>query len=108
MSGKKPVKPKPERGSKGVKPNGKPIIGNESTQFKKGQSGNPLGARLHDPEIKKLRQLTQNELKKVANMVVFGDYQELMKIAKSPKGSVLQVMLASVVTRIIAKGDMSA
>jgi hypothetical protein len=74
--------------------------------YKKGQSGNPNG-RPHDPpELKKLKNLTKAELVDVGNMVVKGDFEALKRLAKNPKATVLQRMLAAVAQKVIEKGDM--
>lgn len=77
-------------------------------QFKPGQSGNPQGARLHDPELRAVRNLTKKELADIGNLIIKGDHKALRKLAKSESATVLQRMLASVAVRIIDKGDMGA
>lgn len=76
--------------------------------FKKGQSGNPQGGRAHNAEEKALKKLTKEELIEIGNIIVKGDMDQLKAIAKDPKASVIQVMIASVAAKTIAKGDMHA
>lgn len=76
--------------------------------FQKGQSGNPLGGKLGDPNMKKLRALSKAELVEVGNLLVKGDVTALRENARDPKATVLQTMLASVAVKIISKGDMGA
>lgn len=82
-------------------------------QWKKGQSGNPLGARLHNPETKALKNLTKQELIDIGNLIVKGDIESLTAIRDSVKTggkgvSVLSVWIASVAMRSIESGDMHA
>lgn len=76
--------------------------------WKKGQSGNPAGARKHDPELKRLKNLTKHELIEIGNLVIKGNVAELKAIASNPKATVIQTMLAAVSVKIISKGDMGA
>lgn len=76
--------------------------------FKKGQSGNPAGAAAHNPEIKKLKALTESELVEVGTLVVKGDVDNLRAIVKDPKSTAISAMMASVAIRAIAKGDSKA
>lgn len=81
--------------------------------FQKGQSGNPLGGKLHNPEKKELKlikKLSKEELKEIANIILQTDMEMLKKIVETKKYrnkklTVIQAMVASVAMRIIAKGD---
>ena len=77
-------------------------------RFKKGQSGNPLGGKLHDPAVKAFKNLTKAEMVIVGNMIIKGDIEGIKELAKDPKANVLQAMIASVAARVISKGDMQA
>ncbi len=74
--------------------------------FKKGKSGNPAGKAKDPPELKKLKNLTKQELADIGSLIVKGDYVALRALAKAPGATVLQRMLASIAMRIIEKGDM--
>lgn len=76
--------------------------------FKKGQSGNPLGGKLHNPEIKKLKALTQAELVEVGTLVVKGQMSKLREMIKDPTTPALQAMVAGLAVKTIAKGDPAA
>ncbi len=80
----------------------------EKRKWKKGQSGNPLGAAIHSPELRKVRQLTKAELAEVGNLVLKNDYDAILELNESPTASVLQRMLAAIAIKVIEKGDMSA
>ncbi len=90
----------------------------EKFRFKKGVSGNPEGGRKHDPELRKLRNLTKEEMVEIGSLIVKGDIAELerlknaiKKVAKgelAPKVPVLQAMMASVALKTIATGDANA
>lgn len=77
-------------------------------KFKKGQSGNPLGGKLHNPELRMIKHLTQSELIEIGNLVIKNNTDRLREIAKDPQASVIKVMIASVAVKIISKGDMHA
>lgn len=77
----------------------------EKYKFKKGVSGNPLGGKIHDPEIRKLRNLTKEEMIEVGSLVLKGSVEELKAIGKDPKASALKCMMAAVAVRTIQKGD---
>lgn len=76
--------------------------------WQKGQSGNPLGAKAHNPELKVIKNLTEKELIDVANLVIKGNLGELLAIRESDEATILQKMLASVCVRVMKKGDMQA
>jgi hypothetical protein len=58
-------------------------------------------------EQKKIRNLTNTELKEIASILVKGDVKALEEILKSTKGhTVLKVMLARISKKIMADGDM--
>jgi hypothetical protein len=77
-------------------------------RYKPGQSGNPLGGQKHDPEMKRLKNLTKSELIEIGNLIIKKDISALHKVVKDEKSTALQRMIASVVVKIIAKGDMAA
>lgn len=76
--------------------------------FKKGQSGNPLGAAMHDPQVRALKALTKEEMIEVGSLVVKGSVEQLKEIAKDPNASALKCMIAAVAVRTISKGDPQA
>lgn len=85
---------KPNKGHANIRP------------FAKGVSGNPLGGKLHDPEIKAIKKLTKEELKEMGSLVLKNNLDALREIKDDPKASVLKVLVASVCIKAIAKGDM--
>jgi hypothetical protein len=58
--------------------------------------------------MKMLKHLTKQELIEVGNLVIKNNREELVKLAKDPKASVITTMIASVAAKIISKGDMHA
>jgi hypothetical protein len=78
----------------------------EGKRFKPGQSGNPLGAALHDPIKKRIKKLTTRELDKVLNLLFLGNLQGLKRIAKNPESQVIEVWLCYVAMHAIKKGDI--
>lgn len=79
-----------------------------ASRWKKGQSGNPAGGQKHNQELKAIKNLTNAELIEVGNIVIKGNVEELKRIARDDAETALKRMLASVVVKIISKGDMTA
>jgi hypothetical protein len=77
-------------------------------QFKKGNKANPLGAKAHNPEIRKLKTLTEQELVEVGSLVVKGSIKELQALSKDPNCTALTAMMAAVAARAINRGDHAA
>lgn len=75
------------------------------TQFKKGQSGNPLGAKLHDPELKRIRKISNEMFQELVDLALSEDLSGLQKIIKDPKASALKVGVATSLVKAIQKGD---
>jgi len=111
---KKPALQQRESAAKSKTPAKKQVnpIGKNSPpvkhQFKPGQSGNPLGGKLHDQELRAVKNLTKKELADVGNLIIKNNFDALKKLSKDAKATVLQRMLASIAVRIIDKGDMGA
>lgn len=79
------------------------------TPWKKGQSGNPEGGRAHDPLVRKVRHLTKQQLAEMGNLVLQNNVVELKRTLKDTRhSSTLKVMLASIMHRVINKGDSAA
>ena len=78
------------------------------SQFKKGQSGNPRGAQLHDQTAKQIRKLTSEEVREVATLILDNNLPGLQAIARDKTASVLKVWIASIAAKGIQKGDPSA
>lgn len=77
--------------------------------WKKGQSGNPQGGRLHNKAIKNIRNLTNQELARVGSIIVQGKIGELRAIIdKGNDANVLEAMIASVCIGIVTKKDANA
>lgn len=106
----KKAKPKAVKKTKplpGVVEETKPRKGTENLiPWKPGVSGNPLGGQMHDKEMRMIKNLSKQELKDVANLVIKGNIKALLNIKDDDDATVLKRMLASVAVRIINKGDM--
>ncbi len=77
----------------------------EGRRFKKGQSGNPQGGRLHDPAIKKLKAITRQEIADIGSLVIVGNAAALKRIDKDPKETVLRKWFAKVALNALDSGD---
>lgn len=77
-------------------------------QWKKGQSGNPSGRRPDPPELRAIKNLTEEELVEIGSLVVKGNIDDLKRIKDDPNTTVLKAMIAAVAIKTIAKGDGQA
>lgn len=73
--------------------------------WKPGESGNPAGGRKHNPEIRMLKRLTQEEFVDIGNMIISEDMASLTRIVKDDTETVLRRMVASVAKKVITTGD---
>lgn len=85
--------------------NAKPPKGKK---FEKGQVNNPLGAGAHNPEVKLIKKLTNDEIAELGSIIVSGDVEKLNEVRQSKTASVIQVLMASVLQKAILRGDMAA
>ena len=76
-------------------------------KYGKGDSGNPLGGKLHNPEKKKLKQLLKTEFSMTISMVTQSTLSELQEIVKDPTSPIDRVIMASALINGVRKGDVS-
>lgn len=87
---------------------------NPKYRFPKGKSGNPLGGKLHNPVLRKIRKLTMDEVAELGAFIITKNVTELKKIIadaqKNPatKHSSLKVWFATIAIKGISKGDAYA
>jgi len=79
----------------------------KAAQFQKGRSGNPAGARAHNPAIKALRKLTLETYREVIELVLTGNLTELKAMAEDPDTPAVQVGIATAFMKAIKNGDYS-
>lgn len=85
-----------------------------ATQFKKGQSGNPLGGKLANPELRAIKRLTSIEVAEIGKLVISKNSAKLKAMiedsANNPesKHSALKIWIATVAYKGIKKGDAHA
>lgn len=77
----------------------------EHTRFKPGESGNRSGRPKLTPELRAIKQLTTDELKRTISKWFRTTYEELEKIDKDPKETGLNRLLVSSILRAIKEGD---
>lgn len=77
----------------------------EKFKFKKGVSGNPQGARLHNPVVRALKKVTLETYCEVIDLVLTNNIAELKALAEDPKTSALQVGIAVAFMKAIKQGD---
>lgn len=83
-----------------------PKIPPKEHQFKPGQSGNPEGARRHDPIKRRLKKLTSVELEEIINLILLTHPNELNKVTQD-NPVLLKTWIASIVSKAVQKGDPS-
>lgn len=74
-------------------------------QFKKGQSGNPEGARKHDPLTKALRKYTIAAYRDIVQLVMTSNVVELENLSKSKTEHGIKVGIAASFLRAIKSGE---
>lgn len=80
--------------------------------FKPGQSGNPRGRPPLPPEVRRVRELTREDLVELGLMVFTGDVEKLRDIVKRAESrdnppTPMQVLLATTLIKAIQKGDVN-
>lgn len=73
-------------------------------QFKKGHPGGPGRPRLSE-DVKEARALTRNDLDRYLTQFMAMGPTELEAIKKNPKSTMLELLIASIITHGISKGD---
>lgn len=74
-------------------------------RFKKGVSGNPLGAKLHNPELRAIKRLTAAEVAEIGALVVSKNLVALKAVIENPNASALKVWMATIAFRGIKSGN---
>jgi len=75
--------------------------------FKPGQSGNPLGAKLHNPAVRALKNFTHETFREVLEVVLTGTYADLIAIIENPESSNLHVVVAKAFRDSVDTGNYS-
>lgn len=84
------------------------------SRFKPGQSGNPLGGKLHNPELRAIKRLTAHEVAEIGTLIISKNLTKLRAIVKDAKDnpdskhSGLKSWIAMVAIKGISKGDAHA
>lgn len=76
--------------------------------FGPGETGNPLGGQMHDPEMRAVKKLTKKEFADMATLVITGTIDELKAVVIDKKSTVLKVIYARIAIKIIERGDANA
>lgn len=95
-------KPQPSSGSAAEKPKRKMPVGR---RFKPGKSGNPEGARAHNPAIRALKNITLTVYREIIEVVMTGNLDMLRAIIKNPESSAVQVGVARAFLNACKRGD---
>jgi hypothetical protein len=77
----------------------------EEYKWKPGQTGNPNGRPPLPKDVKELKKLTQIELEKALNEMLYLNKEQLAQVNKDPESTMLQRLIASIITFGVNKGD---
>lgn len=78
----------------------------EHSRFKKGQSGNPKGRPQLPSALRKIPQLTVDELKRTISGHLRETEEQLKDLRKDPTTKALDLMIISTILRAIKEGDI--
>ncbi len=73
--------------------------------FKKGQSGNPGGRKKADPEIKALQELSSEQFKEFANLLLMGKRQEATDLINNVDAPIFKRWLAKMADQGLTRCD---
>lgn len=73
--------------------------------WKKGESGNPIGSRAHNPATRALKKITLESYREMIELVLTGNLSQLKEIAENPKTPALQVGIATAFMKAIKEGN---
>lgn len=76
-------------------------------KWEPGQSGNPLGARAHNPAVKAFKSAGRETYQKILEIVLYGDEGDLEKLIADPKASVLEKITAKAFQDALNKNNFS-
>lgn len=76
--------------------------------FKPGKSGNPGGRKKRDPELVALRELTVEQFKEIANLVLSGKRQEASDLVNDVNAPLFKRWLAKMADQGFNRGDQQA
>ncbi len=76
--------------------------------FTKGQIANPLGAKAHNENLKRVRKLTHDAIAEIGQLILDGDIDTITAISKNRKETVLRVWFANIALKAMHKGDWQA
>ncbi len=78
----------------------------KATRIKKGQVNNPYGSQGKNYAYTQFKKLTRDELQTMANMLLWGNMDNLKLVRDDPTASALAATIASVVVKIFERGDV--
>ena len=73
-----------------------------------GQVLNPRGAGAHNPEVKLIRRLTQDQIEEIGSLILEGRIGDLERMSLDKNTTGLKAMMASVIVKAWRKGDSTA
>lgn len=76
------------------------------TRIKKGQVNNPYGSQGKNYAYTQFKKLSRDQLQEMANLLLWGNMDALIKLRDDPTASALAATIASVIVKIFEKGDV--
>lgn len=79
----------------------------EKTRFKKGQSGNPKGKRKLPLDLRKVAELTADELQRTISKHFRMDKFQIAGVLQNPDSPALDLIIASTIAKAIKHGNIN-
>lgn len=77
------------------------------SRFKKGQSGNPLGGKMHDPALRALRKMSKELYAEIVHMLMTSTLEEIKKAGEDPKTIAAKRFVCIAFAKAMQRGDYS-
>jgi hypothetical protein len=76
-------------------------------RFQPGQVANPLGGKAHNPVVKAIKRMTNDDLADVGSLILAGNKEALKEAIYNPETPNLKLWLCTSALRAIERGDDS-
>lgn len=79
----------------------------EGRRFQKGNNANPRGAGAHNPIVKQVRRLTQDQVAEVGSFILNNNKKAIEEIKENPESSFLKHVIASALLKSADRGELA-